>query len=607
MKVSTNARRARPLALPLTLSLSLMLALIACAPITPMSDGTPVPDAVGPEQVLNLDQGWDEATQMAFWFSTQGSRIVPYPWFLALEQAGNSQPFRSNANIERLGYLPAKPGPGRWNPDGLPVGFAQTQGPQTQAWLGLTCAACHTSQVNLRGVGLRIDGGPSMADFNLFFRELVAALEATWADAAKFERFAKAVLGPGASETQKQALRLALGQQAKDSRQRLTLNTPSFPAGHARLDAFGNIFNEVLVVALQQPGNAQAPDAPVSYPFIWDTPQHDKVQWNGSAPNGPFGLGELTRNVGEVLGVFGGLGVNDCGKDRCRYPNHVDIRQLGQLEGWVRSLWSPQWYEKALGPLDASLVQRGQQIYQNQCISCHAVIDRKDPFRRITAQMRDVGTDPAMATAAAMRMAKTGPLQGTLAFPSFQRYGAEAGGGALTVQAATGVLFGDLDATLAALISQYEAQLQDELRGSAAQRNARPATPRPSAELLQQVLNPKAQPAAAQAAAAEASPAPTPNAIYKARPLNGIWATAPYLHNGSVPTLWDLLQPVEQRPRQFQVGSREFDPQRVGFDTARGPSRFDTRLPGNSNSGHLFGTTLDEAQKRALLEYLKSL
>ena len=89
--------------------------------------------------------------------------------------------------------------------------------------------------------------------------------------------------------------------------------------------------------------------------------------------------------------------------------------------------------------------------------------------------------------------------------------------------------------------------------------------------------------------------------------LRDVWATAPYLHNGSVPNLWALLQPVAQRPARFFVGSREFDPVRVGQASDQGPSLLDTSLPGNSNVGHLAGTTLPEADKRALLEFLKTL
>ena len=101
---------------------------------------------------------------------------------------------------------------------------------------------------------------------------------------------------------------------------------------------------------------------------------------------------------------------------------------------------------------------------------------------------------------------------------------------------------------------------------------------------------------------------------YLARPLAGAWATGPYLHNGSVPTLYDLLHP-ELRPAKFVVGNREFDPAKIGYRgdlDVHGPNFwvFDTSQPGNSNIGHsgeAFGTTLPEDQKAALLEYLKKL
>jgi hypothetical protein len=96
---------------------------------------------------------------------------------------------------------------------------------------------------------------------------------------------------------------------------------------------------------------------------------------------------------------------------------------------------------------------------------------------------------------------------------------------------------------------------------------------------------------------------------YKARPLNGIWATAPYLHNGSVPNLWQLLQPADKRVKEFYVGSREIDPVNVGLDAAPYPGgyKFDTTLPSNSNAGHTYGTTLTDDQKWALIEYMKTL
>jgi len=126
---------------------------------------------------------------------------------------------------------------------------------------------------------------------------------------------------------------------------------------------------------------------------------------------------------------------------------------------------------------------------------------------------------------------------------------------------------------------------------------------------------------------------------YKGRALNGIWATAPYLHNGSVPNLYSLLLPAapmpgdpagtKYRPAKFTIGSREFDPVNVGFKTdGYAGFQFLTTQLGNSNAGHEYGTrdakdengkpildkdgnvafpALTEQQRWDLVEYLKSL
>jgi hypothetical protein len=102
---------------------------------------------------------------------------------------------------------------------------------------------------------------------------------------------------------------------------------------------------------------------------------------------------------------------------------------------------------------------------------------------------------------------------------------------------------------------------------------------------------------------------------YANMPLDGIWLRAPYLHNGSVPTLRDLLEPAAQRPRQFHRGNDVYDPQKVGFVSsvpAHGARRFfpfDTSTPGNSNAGHdgkAYGTELPPGDKDALVEFLKT-
>lgn len=78
---------------------------------------------------------------------------------------------------------------------------------------------------------------------------------------------------------------------------------------------------------------------------------------------------------------------------------------------------------------------------------------------------------------------------------------------------------------------------------------------------------------------------------YKARPLEGIWATPPFLHNGSVPNIYQLLSPVSERAEKFFVGRREYDPVTLGYDTtplSKSGFWFDTRLEGNLNTGHEF-------------------
>jgi hypothetical protein len=99
--------------------------------------------------------------------------------------------------------------------------------------------------------------------------------------------------------------------------------------------------------------------------------------------------------------------------------------------------------------------------------------------------------------------------------------------------------------------------------------------------------------------------------------LDGVWLRAPYLHNGSVPTLHDLLNEPQKRPKRFCRGNDLYDWKNVGFESAitikngveicEASFLYDTSVPGNGNEGHLYGTDLGEQDKKALIEYLKTL
>jgi mono/diheme cytochrome c family protein len=113
---------------------------------------------------------------------------------------------------------------------------------------------------------------------------------------------------------------------------------------------------------------------------------------------------------------------------------------------------------------------------------------------------------------------------------------------------------------------------------------------------------------------------------YKPRPLAGIWAVGPFLHNGSVPTIYQLLGPADARDKKFWVGTRDFDPVNLGLSTRplnKGGFQLDTSVTGNSNIGHEFrrgyipwkpgtppqygviGPEFTEKQRRQIIEYLK--
>jgi hypothetical protein len=94
--------------------------------------------------------------------------------------------------------------------------------------------------------------------------------------------------------------------------------------------------------------------------------------------------------------------------------------------------------------------------------------------------------------------------------------------------------------------------------------------------------------------------------------LDGIWLRGPYLHNGSVPSLADLLEPPARRPTSFYRGYDVVDRENVGFissgpEAQRAGTLFDVTLAGNGNGGHQYGTGLSPAEKRALLEFMKTL
>ena len=630
-------------------------------------------------QIVYLDQGWSAADSLWFYNTTQGSNLLPYSFFLVLEQSDSSALFRSNENIDRYGYLPQRSTAS--NPDGLPVGMVRDEY-RNKAFMGFTCAACHTTQINYAGTGIRIDGGPANSDMESFMTDLAAALYATLETPEKLDRFVTNVIKLGHYANASEVL-ADLKKYAQRIKTYNIINTPRDTKrplthyGYARLDAFGRIYNRVLehIMSAQQLRELLAEilspaelakvmvgiepvlsssdrdhviertqayltdkqiiklrnkiynpaDAPVSYPFLWDVPQHDYIQWNGRVDNS--GLGPMARNAGQLIGVFGTLdwqekdgftlssvlGGQGFGSKHIDFQSSIDIRNLRRVENHLRKLTSPLWPEHILPKLDKQRLVKGAELFSQYCASCHGQLNRTDPDRRVVAKMisvSSVGTDSKMAANSIEFTGYSGILK--------NQYVSVSTGNILLQHQAPAVAL--LTSATRNVITTPDRDkwfirrwiersfdfaytfFDNEVRSSLKNGNYTPdTTAKPFASVM----------------------------AYKARPLNGIWATAPYLHNGSVPTLYDLLLPKrrvsdpiegEYRPDEFMVGSREFDLEKVGLKSIGYDGfLFRTSIWGNNNNGHEYASgltpqpdgtflpALTKEQRLDLLEYLKSL
>ena len=141
-------------------------------------------------------QGWSAADRETFYTTSQGSHLIPYAWFKALDAPTSMSPSPQTSCSATAFFPDVSPS----NPEGLPVGFV-IDGTVASGQLGLTCAACHTGQLEYRKAAsihaLRIDGGPAKTDAQQFLADLLAASRATLDEPDRFDAFAEAVLGPG--------------------------------------------------------------------------------------------------------------------------------------------------------------------------------------------------------------------------------------------------------------------------------------------------------------------------------------------------------------------------------------------------------------------------
>jgi len=573
----------------------------------PVSQWTPKIHAY--QNIWRIDnQNWSDSDAAWYYNLTQGSQIVQYDIFKALELPKEQKPF-SYDGLARFGYLAQQSGSD--NPDALAVGFAK-DGDKNKAWVGMTCAACHTNRIEVNGKVVQIDGSAGQGDLAGFLDELRDSIKATLADPLKFKRMARSILGDHPSKKQLVAFKNRLKQNLGHVQTIVTDSITPVPWGPARTDAFGMIFNRVAEVDLNYPQNRQTPDAPVSYPHIWDTGRFDWVQWNAVVPN-KTDFEKLGRNTGEVLGVFGTAKLKKPTIFHYYYDSSVRFQNLKEMEQLVEKLDSPKWTD-VVGPLDKDKLTRGAELYQAQgCSSCHELINTKDHDKPIVVNQTPVtvvGTDPVMAVNAG-RTVHTRQLEGTKMPPIIGTKLTPVDSGVnLLTNAVTGTILKNIinpPNTLQDYLNPLDGGLTTEQMVQAnksRQINWKNYSQHKTSD--QSVAESQLKDFDDKQRSEEAAAASS-GAVYKGRPLDGIWATGPFLHNGSVPSLYQLLLPPDQRMAKFHVGATLLDTKNVGFDTESGPGIYDTHLKANSNAGHLWGTTLSDADRWALIEYLKSL
>jgi RoxA-like, cytochrome c-like len=660
-----------------------------------------------------LDQGLSDTERRVYQHQSQGSALLPYEWFVALEQpqikfVGTVGLFRDPDYLSRFGLLPSlvsmgdnapalrpnhcepKVGPALKPSDadyycGLPAGMsrATVTDPGTgkkEDVIGFTCAACHSGEIRNRGTAIRIVGASNSFDVTQYQTALVFSLALNQRVPFRFNRFANRVLkarGLDANSPDYTAQRDTLRRDfdafmtskeqgpatATEWRKYLYLG---HPGGFGRTDALARIGNWIFGTELENEDNLVVGSAPVKFPSIWDAPYYSWAQYNGSVEQA------MVRNLGEVLGVRARLAFNPGGKfwgqsgeREAVITSTADIPGLYSLEMMLRGagddyfngLRSPVWPEAYFGKIAWDRVARGQQLYQSRCQHCHLppltelleVVDRPGgkglaprsgaggskpywisnndpallsplstkPFERTEyfldlhpVEIGSIRTDPGQAVNFAKRVVDTGD---TL-LPAFLEYNNQPSRYPVRV-APMGTA---LQMVTIALTTQFYDRVDAQ-------------TPAQREEFIQGLPANMREPEAFRWLFTKDGkinrdewngyrvPGAVANIGYRPHPLNGIWASPPYLHNGSVPNLYELLSPYEERSKVFYTGNREYDLDRIGYQSQRfrGGFRYDTSVTGNSNYGHLFqdggpgngiiGPFLTPDDRRAIIEFLKTL
>jgi mono/diheme cytochrome c family protein len=532
------------------------------------------------DKVIFLDQGWTPEIREGYYHISQGTTVLPYDIFLSLEAAGSPELFRSDANSERYGLTPDPPNP-QWNPDGLPIGLGKTvtpDGPWKGEDVGINCATCHNTELFYQGKRVRIDGGVgNHFDLEAYVFALDDAVQETLKDSAKFDRLA-ARMGVSSADAKSDLHKRFESNADRIHRFRTTVLLTPYPWGPSRMDAIGLIVARVTSVAPEILQNWSAALAPTKPPFLWNSPQGTWTQWRGVQQD------PINRNLTETMGVFMSMNLTAKSPEEGLFQSNARLKNLEEIEGWLNHLAPPKWPEEAFGKIDRAKAAEGKKLFEDHCAGCH----NSYPYtwtepNKYGKRFLEVGLVPESYVG-------TDPMQ----FQDVRPY----------VQTAH--------------LAPY---LPEPLKDKPLIPGAYLYLGLQASILHAALLNVNQTPEEAiEMHGYRELPTPRASEVphYKAAPRDGVWATPPFMHNGSVPNLYEMLVPAAERTKKFCLG-RDFDPVKVGVDTSckSGTDMIDTSLIGSSNRGHSFengprgngviGPLLTDEERWALVEYLKSI
>lgn len=596
-----------------------------------------MPDAPDiPAAPVALDVGLTDEDRHTLYYTPEGSELYPFPWFRALRVlSAPGKPYLRD-RLHTYGFLYATEVESPW---GLPIGMTVAETPDTRfakmKMLGVNCAACHVGAWTANGTTVLVDGAPNLVDMNAFYKDLLESTVMTALSPADLWEFVRRV------ESQPRASREAPSTPGLAGEVRVLLNDAATLEDLEQRGAFGKALADEVRKAHRKEMAREAPDPTEAFGTTPEAaPTLDVIEPDADAfkdiPTTGRASGDMTagqlgqQTVAHVMKTLRLL------RARAEFLIRLGARNVGTVPGPgrvdafgnarnvlfdtdIHKLKSPVsiphlWNFSAVQWLhwDAntnSIMERNI----GQALGLGAVFD-KNTFVS-TIRPRDIHRLETVAR-------KIKPPKWPAAWGQPDPNDVTNGKAVYATRCMKCHAFENTDLTL------------DKIGTDKNRANSFPAPvggvdfPAKIAPILTQLKNrayvdAKVTPEEAATFDHDVTPVWRKTLRYPGRRLEGIWASPPYLHNGSVATLWDITLPAAKRRQVFHLGTRKYDTEKLGLvgEESAGAFRLQVDVVGDKGEGNFagghegpeYGTLppeqggMTDEERRVLMEFMKSL